>query len=81
MHPRDGAHGITTRVISPYAGEVTGWSSPNHLGLQTALLPGGSEGSRSPPACDVRTGDRVRRGSGLRGRAACGQPTRVGPQS
>ena len=29
---------------------------PHRLGLQTALLPGGSEGSRNPPACDVRTG-------------------------
>lgn len=81
MHPRDCAHSITTRVISPYAGEVTGWSSPNHLGLQTALPPGGSEGSRGPPACGVRMGGRVRRGSGLWRRAGRGQPTRVGPQS
>lgn len=45
MQPRDRAHGITAHVISPYAGEVTGWSSPNHLGLQTALPPGGSGGA------------------------------------
>lgn len=43
MHARDRAHGITTRVISPYAGEVTGWS---HLTAWACRQPSCPEGQR-----------------------------------
>lgn len=47
MHPRDRAHSITTRVISPYAGEVTGGP---HLTTWACRQPSRPEGQRGAGA-------------------------------